>query len=307
MFSENMLKELWRTENKLYPMERIEQKFLKFIDERTLVNPGEKILVGFSGGPDSVFLLHLLDKFKKRFRIELYALHINHSLRGKEAADDEKFCEEFCLKRKLKFFSVKKKVKSFSDKNKMSLEEGGRFLRYTEFERVLKQKNLDKIATAHNANDNTETVLLNLIKGTGLEGISGIPVKRDNIIRPILGFNKEEILSYLKKNDISYRIDKTNEESNYERNYLRNKIIPLIKQKLNPALDTAILNSSGNFKSIKEYILTKEAANFHNVKRDSAGTLKLYVEELQKIDESLKGLIIKSLLERELETQIFSG
>lgn len=299
-----MWRELWK--KKKIQMERIEQKFLKFIDGLSLINSGEKILVAFSGGPDSVFLLHLLEKYKRRLKIEIFAIHINHLLRGKEAKEDENFCEKFCRERNIKFFSVKKRVRYFAERNKMSVEEAGRILRYKEFEKVLKQNNLDKIATAHNANDNTETVLLNLIKGTGLDGISGIPVNRENIIRPILNLTKEEILSYLQKNKISFQIDKTNEGSDYERNYLRNKIIPLIKQKLNPSLDTAILNSSDNFKDIRNYILKNEHENFRIIEKDSKGVLKISIDEFKMKDGSIRNLLLKNLLERELEQPVFS-
>ncbi|HSD64264.1 MAG TPA: tRNA lysidine(34) synthetase TilS [Ignavibacteriaceae bacterium] len=287
-------------------MDKIEQKFLKFIDEQFLISPGEKIIVAFSGGPDSVFLLHLLDKYKRRIKVEIFAIHVNHLLRGSEADEDERFCQEFCAQRRIKFYSVKKRVRSFAERNKISHEEAGRILRYKEFERVLKQNKANKIATAHNANDNTETVLLNLIKGTGLDGISGIPVQRDNIIRPILSITKEEILSYLQRNEISFQIDRTNEESDYERNYLRNKIIPLIKQKLNPSLDTAILNSSDNFKKIKDYILKNEHQSFQKIEKKSPGILKIYIEEFKKEDETLRNLLLKNLLERELEQPVFS-
>jgi tRNA(Ile)-lysidine synthase len=288
-------------------MERTEQKFLKFIDEQSLIIPGEKLLVGFSGGPDSVFLLHCLNKFSRRLRIEVSAIHINHSLRGKDSDEDENFCREYCLNRNIDFVSVKKNVKSFSKRNGFSLEEAGRILRYREFDKALKRKNLDKIATAHNANDNTETVLLNLIKGTGLDGISGIPVKRENIIRPILCFTKDEILSYLYKNKIEFRVDISNEQSNFERNYLRNKILPLIKERLNPAVESAILISSENFRSIKKYILANEAETFRNIKKDSSGNLRIQIADLKKAKEALRGLLLKTLLERELNIQIFSN
>ncbi len=288
-------------------MERIEQKFLKFIDEQSLIIRNEKILVGFSGGPDSIFLLHLLTKFKKKLQIEVCALHVNHLLRGNEAADDEKFCKNYCERNKIKFDSVRKRVKSFSERNRISLEEAGRILRYKEFESLVKKKRLDKIATAHNSNDNTETVLLNLIKGTGLDGISGIPVKRKNIIRPILCFTKDEILSYLSQKKINYRIDKSNYDSDFERNYLRNKIIPLIKERLNPSLETSIFNSSENFKKINEYIRTNETEVFKNTNRDSSGIIKVQIAELENVNKSIQSLFLKNLLEKELNTQIFSN
>lgn len=287
-------------------MERTEQKFLKFIDENELICQGEKILVGFSGGPDSVFMLHLLIKFSRRLKIELTAFHIHHGLRGKDADEDENFCRDFCYNRKIKYDSVKKRVKSFAHRNRFSLEEAGRIIRYNEFKRILKKKKLDKIATAHNANDNTETVLLNLIKGTGLDGISGIPVKRENIIRPILCFTREEISTYLDKNIIPFRIDRSNEETDFERNFLRNKVMPLIKERLNPSIDSAVLVSSENFRNVRDYILESESEAFRNISRNKEGNILIPVSDLKNTRESLKGLLLKTMLERELNTPLFS-
>ncbi len=288
-------------------MERTEQRFLKYIDEHKLIRTGEKILAALSGGPDSVFLLHLLEKFSRRLKTEVSAVHINHSLRGKDADEDELFCKELCAAKKIEFYSVKKNVRSFARRNGYSLEEAGRITRYKEFSRILNQNKLDKIATAHNANDNTETVLLNLIKGTGLDGISGIPEIRGNIIRPVLCFTKEEILAYLHRNQIPFRTDKSNEGIEFERNYLRNKIIPLIKEKLNPSVDRSLLVSSENFRNIKEFIHSSEADIFREIEKDPPGNLKIQIRTLEKIKESLKGLLLKNLLERELNMQIFSN
>ena len=288
-------------------MDKTEQKFLKFIDERELINSGEKILVGFSGGPDSVFLLLLLSKFRTRLKIQISAVHINHSLRGKDAAEDEQFCRKYCSDINVEFTSVKKNVRSFALKQGISLEEAGRILRYKEYNRILKQNRLDKIATAHNSNDNTETVLLNLIKGTGLDGISGIPVLRENIIRPVLCFSKEEILAYLNKNNILYRTDKSNEESGFERNFLRNRVIPLLKEKINPSIDNAVLISSENFRNIRDYVLTKEAESFKKTRRDKSGNLLIRSGDIEKAESSLRGLLLKTLIERELRIQMFSA
>lgn len=287
-------------------MNRTEQKFLKYIDEKELIRTGDKILTAFSGGPDSVFLLFLLHKFQKKLGIEISAIHINHSLRGKAANDDENFCREFCSEKQIDFTSVTKNVRSFAAKNGYSLEEAGRIIRYREFGKLLKQKKLDKTATAHNAGDNTETVLLNVFKGTGLDGISGIPAKRDNIIRPVLCFTRDEILSYLSENKIPYCIDKSNEDSNFDRNFLRNKILPLIRERLNPSIDNALLISAENFGNIKDYILTNELKVFGNIQKDSSGSIIIRTADLKKVDRTLRGMLLKNLLSRELGIQIYS-
>ena len=229
-------------------MKKTEQKVLRFIDEKNLIEKDDRILVALSGGPDSVFLLHFLNKYSKKFKISLAAIHINHGLRGKAASSDENFCKILTKKLGVRFYSVKRNVKALAKKLKVSTEEAGRLIRYEEFEKLSAKEGFTKIATAHIADDNAETVLLNLIKGTGLSGISGIPYSRGKIIRPLLVLTKEEIVQYLKFYKIDYRTDLTNLQSEYERNFLRNEIIPLIKKRLNPSLENTLLKSSEVFK-----------------------------------------------------------
>ncbi|MEO8399554.1 MAG: tRNA lysidine(34) synthetase TilS [Ignavibacteriaceae bacterium] len=211
-------------------MKKIEQKVLKFIDEKNLISKNDIVLVALSGGPDSVFLLYFLNKFKKRFQISIGVFHLNHKLRGKNSDDDLIFCKNLSDKMKIDFLSSAKNIKQFAKENKISIEEAGRKIRYEELHRIAEKNNYNKIATAHIADDNTETVLLNLIKGTGLKGISGIPIKRGNIIRPILILTKKEILEYLHYYEIDYRVDESNLSIDYERNFLRSEVIPLIKK-----------------------------------------------------------------------------
>ena len=142
----------------------IEQKALKFIDENHLIKNGDKILVALSGGADSIFLLHFLLKFKKRFKIDVAALHLNHKLRGRSATADEKFCAEFSAKNQTKLIRVSKDVKSFAKRMKLSIEEAGRELRYNELNKTAEKMGYSKIATAHNSSDNVETILLNFTK-----------------------------------------------------------------------------------------------------------------------------------------------
>ncbi len=231
-------------------MNTTEQKVLRFIKENELIRTNDKILIALSGGPDSVFVIHFFNKYKNKFKIELIAAHINHLLRGKDSDRDEIFCEAVCKELAIPFYSCKKNVKALAKKKNLSIEIAAREVRYSVFKKLAKVNGTDKIVTAHNADDNVETVFLNLIKGAGLNGIAGIPVKRNNIIRPVLCLTKNEILNYLEAQQFEYRIDQSNLSNEFERNFLRNEIIPLIKSKLNPSLDKAILNTSINLQGL---------------------------------------------------------
>lgn len=234
-------------------MKSTEQKVIRFITSHSLIKAGEKILVALSGGPDSVFLLHFLKKYQKKLKIELGAFHLNHSLR-KSADREQKFCGELCEKLSIPFYSEKVDVKSFAKKNKISVEEAGRNLRYKFLKKIAQKNKFNLIATAHNADDNAETVLLNLVKGTGIKGIAGIPVKRENIIRPVLCLRKKEIVNFLKESKIKFVIDESNQSEKFERNFLRLKIIPIIEKKLNPQFVNSVLTTSVNLQNFNKYL-----------------------------------------------------
>ncbi len=230
-------------------MKNCEQKIIQFVERYKLIKSGDNILIAFSGGPDSVFALHFFNKFRNKYKIQLMAVHFNHQLRGKEADKDELFCENFCEVNSIPYYSSKLDVKGFAKKNKISIEEAARKLRYKNLEEIAIDFNCTKIITAHNKSDNTETVLLNLSSGTGFSGISGIPVKRGKIIRPILCLTKSEILDYLKLNKIHFRIDSSNLSNDYKRNFIRNEIIPKLIGKINPQIDDAIFRTSKTLES----------------------------------------------------------
>ena len=228
---------------------RIEEKIINFVKKYDLVKKNQKILVALSGGPDSVFALHFFQKFQKKYQIQLFAVHINHQLRGMESNKDELFCLHLCKRLNIDFYSRSINVIDNAKQEKKSIEEAARELRYQSLNEVAGEIKADIIVTAHNQNDNAETVLLNLFKGTGISGLRGIPIKRGNIIRPILIVTRDEILEYLNLYNFEYRIDKSNENTDFERNFLRNKIIPLVKEKINPALENTIFHNSEIMKS----------------------------------------------------------
>jgi tRNA(Ile)-lysidine synthase len=285
-------------------MKKAEQKVLRFIDEKNLIEKGDKILVALSGGPDSVFLLHFLNKFSRKFKISLAAIHINHGLRGRAASSDENFCIKLTNRLGVRFYSVKRNVKAHAKKLKVSTEEAGRLIRYEEFEKLSAKEGFTKIATAHIADDNAETILLNLIKGTGLNGISGIPYSRGKIIRPLLVLTKEEIVQYLKFYKIDYRTDLTNLQSDYERNFLRNEVIPLIKKRLNPSLENTLLKSSGVFKEINNFVKKKLKDEINHLTTKKDNTFSISLSNLNKIENELKGEAVRFVFEKEFKIQL---
>lgn len=284
----------------------IEQKALKFIDENHLIENGDKILVALSGGADSVFLFSFLLKYKKRFRIALAAFHLNHKLRGKSANADEKFCKDFCAKNDMPFVSVSKDVKAYAKQSKGSIEEAARKIRYQELQKAAEKLGCNKIATAHNSSDNVETILLNLFKGAGLRGLSGIPVRRENIIRPVLCLNADEIRKYLQQSKIPFRLDKSNLESDYERNFLRNEIIPKLKRKINPQLEQKVSGTSRIISEISSFVDNEvERLSKTSVKKIEED-LRINLNAISKLDKSFLGSFFKSVVEENFKIELSS-
>lgn len=285
-------------------MKTIEQTILKFITEKNLLNKKDKVIVALSGGPDSVFLTYFLKKFKKKMGIEIAAFHVNHKLRGKNADDDENFCKKFSKELGIEFSSIKIDVRKISAKQKISLEEAGRKVRYSELQKYSEKIGFNKIATAHTADDNAETVLLNLIKGTGLKGISGIPIKRENIVRPLLPIQKKEILEYLGENKIKFRTDETNKDNVYERNLIRNEIIPVIKSKLNPALEESIFYSSQIFRDYYSFIQNEVDDLSKDVLKIGKDEIFIFQDKTKNVPSILRKELFKTSIERNFFVQL---
>lgn len=285
-------------------MKKTEEKLLKFIEEKNLIEKNDKVLVALSGGSDSVFLFHFLLKFKKKFRISIGAVHINHGLRGKDAVADEKFCLNLCEQNSVPVHLISKDVKRFAKQNKISLEEAGRDIRYREFQILAKKFNYTKIATAHNCNDNSETVLLNLVKGTGISGLSGIPYKRDNIIRPVLPATKDEILHYLSRKKFRFRIDKSNYSNDYDRNFIRNELFPLIKSKLNPAVDEKIFNTSEILKRLKTQVDKIVKEELKNIVIFEKNQLSIRLSSTKSFEKDVSRDIFKAAIEQNFKVSI---
>lgn len=213
---------------------KMKNKVLQTINKYNLIKQNDKIVIGVSGGPDSICLLHILNELKQTLKIEIVVAHINHMIR-KEAEEETQYVQEFCNKLKIECYIKRINVIEKSNQEKIGTEEAGRKVRYDFFEEVLQKVGANKIATAHNANDNAETVLMNIFRGSGTSGLKGIePIRDGRYIRPIIECERNEIEEYCKFNDLEPKIDKSNFENIYTRNKIRNIIIPQIKSEFNP-------------------------------------------------------------------------
>jgi len=231
----------------------MEEKIQKTIKQYNMIESGDKIVLGVSGGPDSICMLEILNKLKNELKFDIVVAHVNHMIR-EEAEEDEKYVLEFCKNRKIECYTKKIDVLELSKMEKISTEEAGRKARYKFFEEILKITNSNKIATAHTANDNAETVLMNIIRGSGMSGLKGIEEKRDVYIRPLIYTLREEIEKFCEENSLNPRIDKTNMENIYTRNKIRNLLIPFIQKEFNPNIIDGINRLSAIAKQENEYL-----------------------------------------------------
>jgi tRNA(Ile)-lysidine synthase len=261
-----------------------------------MIMPNSRILLAVSGGPDSVCLIHILDQLKEKYSIRLYAFHLNHKLRGKESDLDEKFVKLFCRNRKIPCRVKRIAVAEYAKKHKLSLEQAARKIRYELFEQERQKLKCDRIALGHNANDNVETVILNLVRGSGLKGLCGIPPTRDRIIRPLIETERKSIVKYLEDNRISYRIDSTNIDSKIPRNFVRTKIIPKLI-KLNPNLVETISKISAIMRAEENYLndLTDEIIKKIIIKKSKSGMI-LDNKALLSYNLPLRRRILKFLM-----------
>ncbi|MGN0204594.1 MAG: tRNA lysidine(34) synthetase TilS [Coprococcus sp.] len=211
-----------------------------------LLQKGDSVVAGVSGGADSICLLYILMALKPVMHLKLTVVHIHHGLRGEAADADRDFVKKICAAEDVPFVCYQTDIRAMAAARHMSEEEAGRIFRYECFERVRAEKNADKIAVAHHMDDTAETVLMNLFRGSGLKGLAGIPAVRGAVVRPLLYVSRKEIEAFLERNDIAYRTDSTNFETDYTRNRLRLDVLPYIKENINPAAaehiaDTAVL------------------------------------------------------------------
>ena len=255
----------------------MKNKILTFINKETLLKRGRKVVLACSGGADSIFLLHILNKLG----FDLVVAHCNFHLRGEESDRDENFVREFCEQEHLPLVVEHFDTKLYAEQNKLSIEMAARELRYTWFENLRVQYDAQAIAVAHHSDDSIETILLNLLRGTGLKGICGIRPKNGYVVRPLLCVNRKEIEEYLAEQGIGYITDSTNLENEYTRNKIRNIVMPILRE-INPQIDSVMLSNAENFsaaESIYKGVIEKEKSSAVTITDDS------YIIDLKVVEK----------------------
>lgn len=246
----------------------LEEKALQTIVKNKLIQNGDKIVIGVSGGPDSIALLDVLIKLQNKIKFDITVAHINHMIRA-EAIDDQKYVEQYCKNKKIKCFVKQAKVEEVAKNQKIGTEEAGRNLRYEFFNEILEKTNSNKIATAHSKNDNAETVLMNILRGSGTSGLKGIQAARDDkYIRPLIECERKEIEEYCNENNLEPRIDKTNMENIYTRNKVRNLLIPYIQREFNPNIIEALNRLSQIASMENEYFKLQTIKIYNEIKEE---------------------------------------
>ena len=232
-----------------------ESRFAEFVRSAGLVRPGDRILLAVSGGIDSMVMLHLFRSFRPSWNLELHVAHLNHQLRGEESLQDEEFVSQTARELDLPYHGKRVNTLEHAHVRRLSKQEAARELRYLFLEDVRKAVDAASVATAHQADDNAETVLLNALRGTGIRGLAGIPIRRDpgKIIRPLLFARRTEIEAYARSRNIPYRNDSSNDSIQYTRNYLRKAIIPLLTE-LQPEVVESLNRISRMMRQLDEKI-----------------------------------------------------
>lgn len=228
------------------------EKIIHYIKKHNLINNGDKIVIAFSGGPDSVYLMLVLLKLRDQMGLSLAAVHINHRLL-KEAQEQAEFAQDFCAQHEVPFYCFEKDIHRYAKEEKISVEEAGRKFRYQKFYQVADELGYDSVALAHHRSDLSETVVYRMARGTGWKGMAGIRPRQNRLIRPLLCISKEEILEELKNQKQSYNIDPSNAETVYARNKIRHNVLPELN-KVNAQASDHIAELAEQMEELGAYI-----------------------------------------------------
>ena len=282
--------------------ESLLNKFLDRIKKERLFQKGDRLILACSGGPDSVALLDILARIKPLFDLRITVAYFNHGLRPRESAKEKDYIQRLGRGYGVSFASREGKVKAFARENKISIQEAGRYLRYNFLFNLGKRLKVVKIVLGHHRDDSVETVLLGVLKGTGLKGLSGIEKVRERngflLLRPLLDFSKEEIATYLSERRLSPCLDSSNLKETYLRNRLRLKVIPFLRENINPKVEEAILRLSEIYSRENEYLEGLVSKNIKKVVREKQGRFYIDRNNFLKFHIALARRFLREILDR---------
>lgn len=261
-------------------------KIKKQIEKNLLFKRRERILIACSGGVDSVVMTEILRVLAPAFGWQLFVCHVNHNIRGNEATEDALWVGNFCRMRGLEYCVENVNVPKFSSENGYSIEEAARILRYQALNKVASEKNLSVIAVAHNMEDNAETVLMNTLRGSGIDGLTGIKQKIGNVVRPLLSVSREEIEAFAQEQKISFRTDSSNKNKKHLRNKIRLELLPGLK-KYNPEIVSALCRMAGILEKDAEFLHKAARSKFIEASHEKDGVLKLSLNTMKNLDDAL--------------------
>ncbi len=267
-----------------------------YMTEYNMIAKGDRIVLGVSGGADSVCLFHVLLQLATAFELSLFVVHVNHGIRGEEAEKDEMFVKNLCENAKVPFWAVKADISYIAKKEGLTEEEAGRKVRYEAFNQCLGKNKCNKIAIAHNKNDNAETMLFHLFRGSSIKGLTGISPKRDVIIRPLLCVTRQEIEEYLKEHKINFCTDRTNLTEDYSRNKIRHRILAYAQEEINAKAVEHMAYTANQLRLVEKYLEKNvEIAYDRIVISGKEGSVQMNVKELQQEDPVIQQGIIRKV------------
>lgn len=273
----------------------VENKVLETIIRENLIAEGDKVILALSGGPDSVCLLNVLAKLKSQLNFQIYAAHLNHQIRGLEAHKDALYSIELCKKLGVPYFVKSLNVPEHAKLNKLTIEEAARNLRYDMLHELKQELNANKIAVAHNLDDQAETVLMRLLRGSGLNGLKAMDYKReDGIIRPLMDVQKKDIEIYCKEEDLNPQIDNTNLEDEYTRNKFRLHLIPYIEENFASNIKEILSRTANSLREDNYFIEDLALESYQKIATQlDRDTVKIELEDFDKLDPAIQKRIIR--------------
>jgi len=276
-------------------------KVISTIKKYNMLEKGDRVLVGLSGGPDSVTLLHVLCGLKKEYSLNILVAHLDHKFRGEESRGDRRFCEELAEKYGIEIVSDEIDVPKIAKEKGISPEEAARFERYDFFKRVAKERGMGKVAVGHTMDDQAETVLMRIIRGAGMSGLGGIsPVKEMQgftILRPLIEASRKEVEDFISENDLKFRKDSSNEKTIFTRNKIRLELIPLLEKDFNPNIKEVLSNMAENLQIENDFLKRYARRKFKSVSKIKQDEISIDLKKFKKQPEAVRKRILRAGLE----------